>query len=387
MAGKLHSARGWLTVSVCTVALLGSDARGQSIVDRNDATFSKGAGPVGVQEPVNGELTQLLDKARSELQALKSKLAQAHKMGEQERLKREMMQRNFTLLRAEIDALKSSVDRSTDAREEFLRRELAQARDELTALRGNNEERSPQADADLLAKQAELFEAERQRAESLADELTAAEREIERLKSVAAQSAGATEAAGGALDQEGRRVRLFSREPAAARLAMQADAGAEKARAEAARQRAVEELTRERARANAAVQELAAARRETEAAKQELAQVKAARDALAAIEGELTKERDKSAALARDLAAARARIDALEAENKRRVSGSEDVSKPHAGTKAAKAKPKGGSKPIRKKTVKAVASAQNRKSAPARPTRIKLPASLLPTRLVGGGAP
>lgn len=425
MWGKLHSAtawpasRIWLVASFSALALPGSDALSQTIAGSQDVAVSEAAAAAASEKPEDG-LARQLDAARAELRALKGELAATRNAGNNERAKREMMEQNFALLRNEIDALKNDMKGSADAREETLRRELAQAREELAALRKDKTVSRPQLDAELITRQNQVLDEERQRADRLADELTAAEREIERLKSEGAAVVGLGDETTRALDQERRKVWLLSHELVELRRAKEEQdtdamiAEAVRSVAEPDRQQAEAatgdpaQLPWERQRAESAEQELTALRRELDAAKEDLARVAAANDMLtkegaglaknlataeqerdtarneaaqvAALEDTLRTEREKTADLVRRLATAREEIDALKAEGKRRTSSVEEVLKRGDAREKRETTDRAASKP----KIKVAASTRDRK--PKRsvgPLRIKLPAALLPTELAG----
>jgi DNA repair exonuclease SbcCD ATPase subunit len=317
--------------------------------------------------PAAGEQLQALGQERSKAEASRRELAKA---------------RTELLLKLCKDA---DARKTGGEREENLRRELAAARLELSAMRGVKENTCTQVGADPINKQGSALEQQRQIAEGLASDLALAQRAFERLKTeaVAAHDAAEASLAGmrQALEEERRKAGLLQRDLAAtrqsigaletsARLAAttQADAMQGRQLAEAAARQASEALALERERASSLATDLETARRERDAAKVKLTQISEA------LEKAWEQEHEKAVGLARDLVRARKDIDALKSKIERRSAGNKNTAKARSTDDASARAEQRKSAPRQK------VGAQMRKPQGVRLTTNVLPDELLPTQ-------
>ncbi|WP_189644276.1 polysaccharide biosynthesis/export family protein [Mesorhizobium sp. M9A.F.Ca.ET.002.03.1.2] len=277
-------------------------------------------------------LMQELDAVRTDRGALEQKLFAV-------RTDRGLLEQKLFAALREVDALNKSVQPARGDHEAVLRRELAAARAELDTMQRGARDASAQARAvaDTMAGQGQALKQQRRRAEELALDLEAAQREAEGLKAKAIladrEKAAMLEArhsmeaslaeAQRALDEERHKAERFERELTAARqtidalktranLAAVAQTNAIKDRqvAEAALKRVGDALELERQRADSV-------RRERDAAKadREKAVILEARHSMGASLAEaqraLDEERHMAERFERELTAARQTIDAL----------------------------------------------------------------------------
>lgn len=314
-----------------------------------------------------------------------------------ERAKRAALEQDLLAARKEIDALNGSAQTAVAERER-VRRVLAAAQQELDAMRRVARDGSAQALA-VADKQERAFEEQRQRAEALARELEAVQREAEGLKAkaVLATSAKAADVkarlaaealladARGLIDRERQKAATLERDLTAARQSMAALAAtADQAvaaqtaamrdlqAAKAAAERLDEAFVLQHERADAAARDLETARREHDAAKEKATRMEAAQREV------FEDERDKASSLARELAAARKELDLLKARGERRTARVENAPKARATERAGvQSKPRSG----RKSELREVRKVEVQK--PFRSVRLTtkpLPAVLLPTR-------
>jgi protein involved in polysaccharide export with SLBB domain len=362
-------------------------------------------------------LTQELSAAWADREALKARMAQdvnaasqarkaaealvndAHELAARERAKSAALEQKLVAARKEIDAVKNSAQTAADGREEVLRRELTAAREELDAMRRAARDASARvyAVADTTAEQGRALEGQRQRAERLVRNLTAAQREVANLKAkgdlairekaAAFRARHATEVslaeARRALDEERQKVGHVERDLAAARqsrdaleasvkLATAARATAVQGQqvAETAAKQAGEALALAHARTDALARDLKTARRERDSAKEEVTRLMTA----------LEQERRKAVGLAHELAVARTEIEDLKARATRvepaPKPGVTNPARPRVGAlggKRVQSARRSKGREIRKVEVR-------KPSRPVRLTSLALPAALLPTR-------
>ena len=328
-----------------------------------------------------------------------------NKSAERERVKGAALEQEFLAARREIEQLKKSVQLVGDRRVDAGRSELAEAREELDAMRYAASAKA-HAVADTRALQARALEEQRQRAERLALDLVLAQRQVEGLKTeaaIAVRAQAATLAAHHALEatladttraleEERQTVKRFGHDLAAARqsidalevranLAKASAAAALQARqvAEASAKRAGEAFAKERERAVLAVRDLDSAGDERDAANKELNRV--SEELRAALE----QEREKTVGLARDVSNARKEIGMLKDQAERRAARIEPAPNPRANSKPRVSR-KASVRPVRQLRARETGIVEVRNpSRPVRMTTMRLPDILLPTRPPGPG--
>ena len=295
-------------ISFCLVVLLASTAVDQSKADgglpppdaqRSDTSVQRAPSNDLQTGPAAGEQQRALEQERSKANALQDELASTR------------MELILTISKA-VDSLKASSDR-----EEYLRRELAAARQELAVMRRveQNAGAQPGTGTDPMNKQGPVLEEQRRKAEGLS-------RELERLKTEAVTARNAAEAslAGTrqALEAERQKAEGLARDLALAQRELErlkTEAVTARNAAEASLAGTRQALEAERQKAEGLARDLALAQRELERLKTEaVAARNGAEASLAGTQQALEEERQKAEGLARDLALAQRELGGLKTE-------------------------------------------------------------------------